>query len=234
MYFQDGDSRSERLNPEAGVFNQPIVSYKLQTGDVISIQLRKFVLGEEYFAITEFEGQKSQSGSTVTAGYTVDSAGYVHLPLLGSIYVEGKDLLTLNKEVTELAKTQFPSSIAEVRLINGYITVLGEVASPGQYPILKSYAYLPDILALSGDIEPYGNKRNVRIIRPQEGSTQVFVVDLTDISAIDSEILYLRNRDIVVITPLERKRFLNNNIQWIVGSFTSLVAITSLIVNITR
>jgi polysaccharide biosynthesis/export protein len=90
--------------------------------------------------------------------FRVDDLGNLQLPVLGAIKVEGMSVtqaadLIRRKLLEEqiLKNPQVTLNVLEYAATQ--VTILGEVASPGKYPLLVSHS-LPDVLALAGGLTP--------------------------------------------------------------------------------
>ena len=81
--------------------------------------------------------------------YDVKKDGTVEIPYLGPIQVGGK---TLNetKAILEEAFTDYMDEVSvTVKLVNYYISILGEVNLPGRYPVYKQQMNIFQALALA-------------------------------------------------------------------------------------
>lgn len=235
-YLQDKQARgNERFIKDASL-QAPSNAYLLQPGDVIYVNLQKFVVGEELFAITGFEqaNRIGQMQHPFLLGHNIDSEGYIDLPLLGKVKAEGQTLDQLQSQLKAVAMKEYPGAVVELFQLDGMVTVVGEVNKAGRYPIYKSKNSIFDLIALAGDMKDYANRSSVKILREENGMNTVFHIDLNDVNALSQKGFYLQNDDIVIVTPLKRRKYVTTNIQWLVSSVTALVAIASLVVSVTR
>src|SRR5690606_34945107 len=88
--------------------------------------------------------------------YLVDSEGNIDFPILGTLSTTGKSVETLKAELNESISHYVKNPVVTVRLANFKVTVLGEVARPGQYPIPEGQTTLLNALGLAGDLTIYG------------------------------------------------------------------------------
>lgn len=235
-YLQDKDAgNDERYKKEASI-TAPSDAYHLKSGDVLYVNMEKFRVGEEIFSISNFQqfSRTNQVQNPYILGHRVDAEGEITLPLIGKVKAEGKSIDELQDELSKKADEQYPGSVVEVFQLDGMVSVLGEVNQPGRYPIYRDRNTIFDLLAQSGDMKDYANRSEVKIIREENGQQVIFHIDLNDYNALSQKGYFLQNDDIVVVTPLNRRKFVTTNIQWLVGSVTALVAIASLVVSITR
>ena len=128
--------------------------------------------------------------------------------------------------------------IVTVRMVNYKISVIGEVTRPGTFTISNEKVNLLEALAMAGDMTVYGLRDNVKLIREDAtGKREIITLNLNNADLVLSPYYYLRQNDILYVTPNKTKAK-NSDI----GSSTTLwfsatsilVSIASLIVNIVR
>ena len=124
------------------------------------------------------------------------------------------------------------------RIANYKISVLGEVARPGTFTVGNEKVNILEALAMAGDMTVYGIRDNVKLIREDAtGKREIITLNLNNADLVLSPYYYLRQNDILYVTPNKTKAK-NSDI----GSSTTLwfsatsilVSIASLIVNIVR
>ena len=109
--------------------------------------------------------------------------------------MEAADLL--QKEVSAYVE----NAIVNIRFLNYKISVLGEVNRPGIYSVTDEKISIPEAVALAGDLTIYGERRNVQLIRVENGKKQFYSIDLTSPSLFFSPLYYLQQNDILYISP---------------------------------
>ncbi len=134
---------------------------------------------------------------------TVDKAGMIFIPGLGTINAAGLTLHNLEKSLNTLAKQKWSNvtisvSPGRIRGIQVYLT--GEVANPGIYT-LKSHTTLLDLIFLAGGILKTGSLRRIEI---QHSNGDSLYIDLYPyILGGKAKLPYLKDGDIVTITTLK-------------------------------
>ncbi|MEI6750366.1 MAG: polysaccharide biosynthesis/export family protein [Bacteroidales bacterium] len=202
-YLQDKDNRIKSFN-EANVLD-----YRLKPDDELYIQINS--LDEAAANVFSSSGNQSSSSSAIQpygaslVSYAIDKKGYVILPIIGNIFVQNKTI----SQVTEILKDSLNSilnqPIVTVKLVNRYISVLGEVRSPGHYPYAQEKLTIYDALGLAGDITEYGNRNSVILTRNEDGKNIRILINLTKSDILASNYYYLRPNDIVYVKPLRKK-----------------------------
>lgn len=194
-----------------------------------------------------------QSGNTVNSTYStafssqvqmqtylVDNEGFINFPLLGRIKVMGMTRAELEANIANMIQGNYTKDlpVVNVQMSNYKISVLGEVARPGQFTTTTGKINIFEALALAGDMTIYGTRDCVKLIREKEnGEKAIAVLNLNDANVINSPYYQLQQNDIIYVTPNKTKAK-NSGI----GSETSLwftstsilVSIASLLYNILK
>lgn len=171
--------------------------------------------------------------------YLVNNEGEIDFPVLGRLKVGG---LTKTEAEDMIREKLIPylkeTPIVTVRMANYKISVLGEVARPGTFTVSNEKVNVLEALAMAGDMTVYGMRTNVKLIREDaDGKREIKELDLTQGDLVLSPYFYLRQNDIIYVTPNKAKAKSSD-----IGSTTSLwvsatsilVSIASLLVNILR
>lgn len=169
--------------------------------------------------------------------YLVNNDGEIDYPVIGTLKVGG---LTKN-EVENLIREKLKSYLREepivtVRIANYKISVLGEVARPGSFTVNNEKVNVLEALAMAGDMTIYGLRNNVQLIRENEkGKREIFILNLNDAEVILSPYFYLKQNDILYVTPNKTKAknsdIGNSTTLWFTGT-SVLTSIASLLVTI--
>lgn len=142
------------------------------------------------------------SGGAVTSiGYLVDENGNISFPVLGKINVAGKTVPELKVWLASQLSSYLKSPVVEVRITNFKVSVVGEVSFPGAIIAANQRMSILEALAAAGDIRIGGRKDNVMVVRHQNGQKEVGYIDLTKRAAFSSPYFYLRQNDIVNVSP---------------------------------
>ena len=154
--------------------------------------------------VSVFSGGAGGGGSQ-PLGFPVDSAGYVAMPLVGTVQVAG---LTLQKAEARI-RTELEKSIKEpivnVRFMNYKFSILGEVGNIGTYNLLDDRTTILEAIALAGDLSVFAKRDSIVVIRNTNGKREIGLVNLRDRSVFTSPYFYLRNGDIIYVEPNRNK-----------------------------
>lgn len=157
--------------------------------------------------------------------YPVDGEGYIELPFAGRIKVVGKTLAIVTDEVEKVLKGYVADAAVTVKMINNYVSLIGEVQRPGRYPIYKERMNIFQALAMAGDLNEYSNRQKIQLIRQTPDGTLVKEFNLTDRSIIASEFFYVMPNDVIYAQPMKGKFFQLNAFPYsvILSSITTFI-----------
>ena len=171
---------------------------------------------------------------------TVDENGMLEMPVIGKIECKGKTRSELAQAIAEkiIDGGYINDPTVNVQFADMKISVIGEVARPGFYDVTRDKVSIFDALAMAGDMTIYGVRDNVKLIREDEsGKRKIINLDLNNAGIVTSPYYYLKQNDILYVTPNETKAknsdIGNSTTLW-VSSISILVSIAGLLVNILK
>lgn len=136
-------------------------------------------------------------------GYTVNNQGEIDFPILGNIKVEGftrEELAGLIKQRIK-AEKYIQDPIVTVEFVNLKFSILGEVKSPGTYPIEGERLTILEAIGMAQDLTIYGKRSNILVVR-EEGNKRInYFIDLRSSDFFSSPAYYIQQNDIVYIQP---------------------------------
>jgi polysaccharide export outer membrane protein len=139
--------------------------------------------------------------------YTVDDAGTIELPYAGKFIVAGKTLNQIKEELDIAIKSYITDAVVTVKMINNYVSIIGEVQNPGKYPIYKNRLNIFQALAMAGDLDRYSNRQKLQIIRQTPDGNTVKEFSLKDRSIIGSQFFYVMPNDVIYAPPMKGRFF---------------------------
>lgn len=213
--------------------------YKLKVDDIIFIDLKSSV-NEELIQLfsksgstmggNNVVGNQQSGGGAYFRGYSVDNHGNVRMPHLGEINVLGYTVKEVRQKIEKKLLSLFKNKddfFVTVKLAGIRYTILGEVRSPGPKTIYQNKVSILEAISNSGDIPVVGNRKNVEIIRFTPEGVKKYIVDLTKISAIDSEVFYIKPNDYINVKPIKQKSWGTGTTG--LGSLSSIIQAFTLI-----
>lgn len=216
VYFSE-DAPAGEMNTSLTVPEAPPVL--VQPDDILTISvtsISSLSLESDPVAIYKDGGTQqsiaamraSGSGGAVatSTGYLVDQNGDISFPVLGRVSVAGKTVPELKTYLASLLSNYVKSPVVEIRITNFTVSVVGEVSAPGAVVAANQRITILEALAAAGDIRLDGRKDNVMVVRQQGGRKEVGYIDLTKRTAFSSPYFYLKQNDIVNVSPSEVRR----------------------------
>lgn len=197
-YFQDV---ADSIDVEKRVRNTPYTDPVINKGDVLNIEVT--TIDAKLGGVVNEEQAENKSSNPILPGYMVDKNGYVEVPIIGKLLVEGKTTIQIKEMVRERALKFYKDPLVNIRLVNFYITVLGEVKNPGRFIVSSEKVNIIDALGLAGDLSLGGKRGNVIIIREENGESVFTRVNLNSTDIFQSKYFYLQSGDKIYVEPLK-------------------------------
>ncbi len=184
--------------------------------------------------LPESAGMNITPESAQLLSYPVEVDGTIELPYLGKFHVIGKTLSQVKAELEVSLKNFIANAAVTVRLVNNYVSIVGEVRQPGRYPIYKDRMNIFEVLALAGDMNDYSNRQRVQVIRRTDKGNVIKEFTLLDRSIMASEFFYIMPNDVVYAQPIRGKFFNMNTFPYaiLLSSITSFILIFNFIDNL--
>lgn len=239
-YFQPRDStRAERrvVYPNFQDRNKvlpPVYEYQIQTNDILSIYVSSLSPEASAFfnAIAPLERNEQTTNTSFTTrtdiGYLVDASGTIEIPLIGKVKVAGLSTSVAKDTITNRLEKflQYPS--VRIYIENFKVTILGEVNRPGMYSVTNEKITLPEAIGMAGDLNIFANRKNITLIREENGEKKYIDIDLTQRDLFNAPYYYLHSGDIIYVSPVNGKIAQSDNayrVMPIILSSLTLIAV---------
>jgi len=182
--------------------------YRLKPNDELYIKINS--LDESAANIFSNNNQDYYMGSLQPYGaslisYTIDKDGYLILPVIGKILVKDKTISEVSAILKDSLSHILNQPLVTVKLVNRFVSVIGEVKNPGNFAYAQEKLTIYDALGLAGDITDYGNRNKVILVRNENGENIRINLNLNKSEILSSSYYYLRPNDIVYVMPLRKK-----------------------------
>ena len=179
-YFQD---RQPGTSEQAYINSLP---FKVRPGDRINIQVksRNKELTEQFNKDGALSSNASSNNSL--SGYVVDDNGEIDFPVLGKIKIAGKDRQEITEYITkELRDNNYVNdALVTVNYSGLYVSVLGQKGGR-RISIQKDKYTIWELLAECGDLDINSKRKNVLVIREEDGIRSQYQLDLTNMGLLD-------------------------------------------------
>lgn len=183
-------------------------------------------------------GSSNMDPEKSTLSYLVDTDGDINFPILGKIHVEGMTRAELVNFLTEEICKDVKDPIVYVSFRNYKITVLGEVKNPGTYTMDSEKISIFQALGKAGDLQLTAQREGIILIREVKGVPTYHKIDLKSADIMNSEYFFMQQNDVLYVPPSAVRVATATTATgiWsvVLSSVTSLVAVISLIVTLSK
>ncbi|TFH35151.1 MAG: hypothetical protein E4G95_07265 [Bacteroidia bacterium] len=224
---------------EPQYFPMDIPDYRVQYRDILYITVK--AMNAEGSVDDLLQGIRSvnqsaylnSESSQFIIGYTVEMDGTILLPVVGKVNVKDKTIREVRELVQQKVDISFNNAFVETKLLSFKFTVLGEARSPGSYINYNNYLTVFEAVGRAGGVGDFGRRDRVLVVRPTDGGTKTYIINLQDKDLLTSEAYFLQPNDVVIIEPVKHKIFNMNlpTFSFIVVSVTSTITTLLLLLN---
>jgi polysaccharide biosynthesis/export protein len=235
-YLQYSGELNSTILPETNVLATVTpLTYELMPYDILYINV---TTPDPQWSVL-FNNSSASSGGSLTEesaalmGYPVDENGKIELPFVGSLKVSGKTLSEIKVDLDSTLKNYVTDASITVKMVNNYVSVIGEVNAPGRYPMTKYRLNVFEALSMAGDLNIYSDRQKLQLIRQSLNGPVVKEFSLKDRSILANEFFYVMPNDIIYAKPLRARSFqINSNAYTLILSSiaTILTSVTTLFV----
>jgi len=212
--------------------------HHLEIGDVLFVRvLSSNDKSYEFFNVetnTNSSGNNTSMASLYLNGSTINSLGMIEIPVIGKIFLLGKNLEEAKISVQKVVDEYEKDAHVIVKLANFQVTILGEVNNAGTFPVFKESVTIFEALAMAGDLSDYANRQKLKIVRTHNNKKKIYKVDLTDQQLLLSDFYYLRNDDMIYVEPLKYRTFRKSQSQIVLSALTTLSLMVNVFLKITE
>lgn len=155
--------------------------------------------------------------------YTVDAAGRLSFPLIGSIDVAGMNLAALERQITNRLRAQYirdpqvSVNLKEAR--SQIVTVSGQVKQPGLYPVVGRMTLMQAIARAQG-LDDFAKRDEVVIFREVGDERYAGIYNLAAIEHGNYADPEVYPRDIVIVGDSVQRRALRD----VIGAAPAILA----------
>jgi len=193
VYFQ-GNTKSDSTNYSSIYHTDDLLSITVSSMDEVAS--KPFNL-----TISSISSDGKLNGVPSQVSYLIDESGMIDFPVIGKIKLAGLSKAKAIDLFKEKLQEYVTDPIVNITILNFKITVLGDVARPGTYPITGERVTLPQALGFASDLAITGVRKNVLVIRDVDGKKTETRVDLTSNDLFKSPVYYLCQNDVIYVEP---------------------------------
>jgi polysaccharide export outer membrane protein len=148
-------------------------------------------------------GSTSRVGSNQISLYTIDSEGYVEIPVVGKIKIGGLSRTEATEKIQSALRDSklLIDAVVTINVYEQYISVLGEVKNPSRINVTQDNITLLEALAQVGDLTIHARRDRILVLRKEGNETKPYYVDIRSKDLMNSPVYYLSQSDIVYVEP---------------------------------
>lgn len=223
--FQPVEVSEESLNQF--ILNAPTES-NLRPGDKITIS----IWGHEDLSIGSINSPFTTDEGT-GRWVVLDEEGEVNLPRVGRVKLSGYNIKEAGYFLEQKYTEHIKDPVVNVRVLNHFVTVLGEVNNPGKIRINSEKVNLVNLLGQAGGMTKYAEFEKIQLLRNHNGQPVSIEIDFSTFDVLKDKNAVLQPDDIVYVPPRSKKQTeeVINKVVPIVSILTGIAVIFSVFNN---
>ncbi len=176
------------------------LDYKIAPTDAIQFR----VFSNDGFKLIDLTTSSAQNFRN-DIDETVDKDGYLKLPLLGRIYVNGLSLREAESLLEEKYTEFYVKPYVQLRVMNKRVIVFpGNAGTARVVNIQNNNTTVFEALALAGGLTEDGKAYRIKLIRNSGSKPEVFLIDLSTINGLAAGNTVVLANDIIYVEPRVR------------------------------
>ena len=208
VYKQDIMLQVKELEP--GALRQELTeaegNYTILPNDLLELEVytnKGERIIDPDFELMKERGAGGQQVSRTKPQYLVKENGFVKLPMVGEVRLEGYTLNQADSLLAQAYNEFYKETFVLTRFVNKRVVLLG--ATGGMViPLVNENTNVLEVLALSGGLAGKGKAHNIRLIRGDLDNPLVQLIDLSTIEGMRQASLKVQSGDIIYVEPVRR------------------------------
>ena len=232
LYFQDIENGSV-------IPTQAIQPLTFQPGDKLTVIVSSSAtpqLAVQFnlsMVSTQAGTTSTSTGSQQMAVYTIDENGCIDIPILGRTKISGLTRSETAAKIQSILRDgKLRDAVVTVNSYDQYITILGEVKTPGRQTITKDRLTIIEALGAAGDLTIHGCRDNILVLRQEGNETKSYYVDLRSKDVMNSPVYNLRQNDVVYVQPNKVKMGQSTNNDNSLRTISTWISIASFLMSL--
>ncbi len=184
--------------------------------------------------VTLQAGSTNRSYSNQISVYVVDERGNIDIPTLGRVKVEGLTRSEVSDKVQNLLREGrlLSDAVVTVSSHDQYVTVLGEVKTPGRLNITRDNITILEALGQAGDLNIQARRDRIKVFRQEGNESKTYFVDIRSKDLMNSPVYNLKQNDVVYVEPNKVRigQYTNNDNS--VRSISTWLSVSSVLISL--
>ncbi len=209
--------------------NNKKTTYRIQSGDNLYINIYSTDKATSAYFQTNFPTIMSQTYLYLNS-YVVNEAGYLTFSFIDKMFVKGQTIEEVQQQLQTTMNTYFKDVTVSVKMVSFFVSVIGEVETPGKYHVPQEQSNILEAVAMAGGFKEYADRGEIAIIRQTDTGSNMVYLDLSDKSTLSSDHFYLMPNDVIFIKSMKTKSYTYDKFPYvmIVSTLSLVVAILAL------
>jgi polysaccharide export outer membrane protein len=138
------------------------------------------------------------------AQFFVRTDGYVDLPILGELYVNGMKRLDLEKQLREKFSSFYNDPFLVVNISNRRAFLFAGMGNAQVVVLPRENTTLIEVIALAGGVAEGVKSHKIRVIRGDYNNPTIKKIDLSTIGGLKDADLVINSNDLIIMEPVTR------------------------------
>lgn len=220
-YFNDIDELNEpTVNPRTQKLIKPFDKLYVR---VLSIDLQT----SQIFNASDEMRMGSYGSLAGLIGYPVDEDGNINFPFVGNINVLSLTTTEAAAKIQSALSDYVSNTSIVVKYVDNQVTIMGEVQRQGVYSFSQDKLNIYEALGLGGGLTRYGDRKNIILVRNDEGKVMRYRLNLSDSKIANKSYYYIIPNDVIIVEPLDAISTSYSNITYttILSTITTALAV---------
>lgn len=232
LYFQDAENWSS-------IKTKAIEPLTLLPGDKLSVVVTSSTtpqLAQKFNLpiVTLQAGGTTRSYSNQISLYTIDENGCIDIPTLGRVKVQG---LTRSQAAEHIQKEMrdgghLRDAVVTISAYDQYVTIMGEVKSPGRLPINRDNMTILEAIGQAGDLTIQARRDRIMVIRQEGDISKTYYVDIRSKDIFNSPVYNLKQNDVIYVEPNKVRMGQSTNNDNSVRSISTWLSVSSILISL--
>ena len=214
-------------------------NYQISPNDFVEMRLFSQD-GQHIIDLTNASGNGGASGisgaNVLNTGitYVVEADGTVKFPVIGRTKISGLTVRGCTEMLEKIYSQYFIKPYIILNVINRRVIVFpGDPGTAKVIPLLNNNTTLLEAIALAGGLTEAGKAKEIKLIRGDPASPQVYLINMATIEGIKAGNTILQANDIIYVTPQARPSLaLLERITPLLSLFSTIMLTYALIKNV--
>jgi len=163
--------------------------------------------------------------------YLVKKDGYVELPIIGDVKLNGVTLREAQNILKEHYQREYENPFIQLRVINQRAIVFpGSGSEARVVPLLNSNTTLMETLALAGGITERGRSKHIKVMRQTPKGREIYLIDLSTLDGLYYADMVVQANDYIYVEPVKQiGKEVIKDVAPIISILTSAIIIVTVI-----